>query len=398
MLLKFLERNNKSLTELIAWVWLFGGFILAWCFMHLFPDSSAQQVFLGDLCKNWGNTFFWIFGVAWFIVSFVIQLIILPPLRILFTIDERLDNVAKKCDVLDFNESSKEKQKTVVSNLNGDAFRQPLTLEDFVGEKRGKFPLFGVLAGISVVLAGGVILADCLIKDEDEQGEKQELVKADNTNYENASESHERALRELEMIKKRAKEHRENAIGAAKGSTSETSMTDSRDGNVYETVNIGNQVWLAENLRFHPHGSSPYQYSCYDAEFGCRYSQKIAPSVCPSGWRLPNNEDWKDLINYAKENVPKKKAAAIERKLHMLGFFQSDFCKGDTYLDAETHTETSEMTDPTCGTIWSSSYRNNLFYHIYFQDPDIDGYSYELSSKIEDENIITLRAVRCVKE
>ena len=396
MLLKFLERNNKSLTELIAWVWLFGGFILAWCFMHLFPDSSAQQVFLGDLCKNWGNTFFWIFGVAWFIVSFVIQLIILPPLRILFTIDERLDNVAKKCDVLDFNESSKEKQKTVVSSLNGDAFRQPLALEDFVGEKRGKFPLFGVLAGISVVLAGGVILADCLIKDE--QGEKQELVKADNTNYENASESYERALSELDKLKKSARERRENAISAARGGMSETSMTDSRDGNVYETVDIGNQVWLAENLRFHPHVSTPYQYSCYEDEFGCRYSQKIALSVCPSGWRLPNNEDWKDLINYAKENVPKKKAAAIERKLHMLGFFQSDFCKGDTYLDAETYAETSEMTDPTCGTIWSSSNKNNLFYHIYFQDPDIDGYSYELSSKIEDENIITLRAVRCIKE
>lgn len=398
MLLKFLEKNNRSLTELIAWVWLFGGFILAWCFIHLFPDSSAQQVFLGDLCKNWGNTFFWIFGVAWFIVSFVIQLIILPPLRILFTIDERLDNVAKKCDDLDFNENSKGKQKTVESNLNGDAFRQPLALEDFVGEKRGKFPLFGVLAVISVVLAGGVILADCLIKDEDEQGEKQELVKADNTDYENASESYERALSELDKLKKSARERRENAISAARGGMSETSMTDSRDGNVYETVDIGSQVWLAENLRFHPHGSTPYQYSCYDDEFGCRYSQKIVLSVCPSGWRLPNNEDWKDLINYAKENVPKKKAAAIERKLHMLGFFQSDFCKGDTYLDAETYAETSEMTDPTCGTIWSSSNKNNLFYHIYFQDPDIDGYSYELSSKIEDENIITLRAVRCVKE
>ena len=33
-------------------------------------------------------------------------------------------------------------------------------------------------------------------------------------------------------------------------------FTDPRDSNVYHTIRVGNQLWLAENLRFAPNGYS----------------------------------------------------------------------------------------------------------------------------------------------
>jgi len=116
------------------------------------------------------------------------------------------------------------------------------------------------------------------------------------------------------------------------------SFTDTRDGNVYQTVTIGNQEWMAENLKYLPAVAAPgissqtepyyYVYGFSDTivsdakatynytTYGVLYNWTAAmagsasslsnPSgiqgVCPTGWHLPSDAEWTELIDYLGTN------------------------------------------------------------------------------------------------
>lgn len=94
------------------------------------------------------------------------------------------------------------------------------------------------------------------------------------------------------------------------------------DGNVYETANIGNKVWMAENLRVTRYRTGDPIPSIDDMTewnslengalvhyentemfndlYGKLYNWYAAidpRGVCPVGWRLPTEEDWTTLAN-----------------------------------------------------------------------------------------------------
>jgi len=98
-------------------------------------------------------------------------------------------------------------------------------------------------------------------------------------------------------------------------------FTDSRDGNTYEWVKIGNQVWMSENLAYTGDGiqyitdddewasNTDYDGWCYygneesnGSVNGVLYQWEAAKTACPSGWHLPTKSEWIDLVNYLKAN------------------------------------------------------------------------------------------------
>jgi uncharacterized protein (TIGR02145 family) len=103
------------------------------------------------------------------------------------------------------------------------------------------------------------------------------------------------------------------------GQQNNTETVTDFDGNIYKTVQIGDQVWMAENLRttHYSDGSALESFPVNGDEsntqkHGRLYRWQAAiggPNVSdpptgpiqgasPEGWHIPSEEDWLELINH----------------------------------------------------------------------------------------------------
>jgi len=120
-------------------------------------------------------------------------------------------------------------------------------------------------------------------------------------------------------------------VGCKKDNESSNQLTSNdkpidADGNVYKSVIIGEQEWMAENLRttkysdgtvipnvesntqwenLHTGAWSQYENdSQYDSIYGKLYNFYAVNkgNLCPTGWHVPSDEEWIELTDFLATN------------------------------------------------------------------------------------------------
>jgi uncharacterized protein (TIGR02145 family) len=208
------------------------------------------------------------------------------------------------------------------------------------------------------------------------------------------------------------------------------SMTDERDGNVYRTVKIGDQVWMAENLNYDPGqgGSDENKYDwswCYnnepkncdvagrlytwaaaidsvklanDIEKPCvcgfyKECHNIEPvqGICPKGWHLPSRSEWDTLFKTV--HGWSTAAAKLKAQSGWNGKGNGDDSFGFTAIPSGIRTFSQRFDHVGhYAYFWSSTdYYGSSAYGIYLIDYDRSRYEKQLS---KDSGY----SIRCVKD
>jgi uncharacterized protein (TIGR02145 family) len=197
-----------------------------------------------------------------------------------------------------------------------------------------------------------------------------------------------------------------------------TTMTDI-DGNNYNVVAIGTQVWMKENLKttryndgnailnvtdntawsaLTTHGYCWYNNnaSTYKANYGALYNwyTVYTGKLCPTGWHVPSDVEWTNLTTYLDgESVAGGKLKEIDTPHWTMPNTSATNETGFTALPGGHRSITGAFIDiGNFGNWWSSTeYNTNNSWYRYM--------SYNNSSvgRINGGKILGL-SVRCVKD
>lgn len=181
------------------------------------------------------------------------------------------------------------------------------------------------------------------------------------------------------------------------------SLTDSRDGQVYQTVEIGEQTWMAQNLNYKTTRSF-YHSVCYEnnesncvkygrlytwatamdsaGEYGsngkgCGYGKECSPKyptrgICPEGWHLPTIKEWQYLRDAVGSTSAGKKLKStsgwlIDNGLDLFGFsalpvgadYISEYGEKQKFANFWSATPYSDAVDPIAAKYVYLKYNQN---------------------------------------
>lgn len=176
-------------------------------------------------------------------------------------------------------------------------------------------------------------------------------------------------------------------------------MTDGRDGQIYRTVTIGAQTWMAQNLNYRVDSSWCYDNadSCcvkygrlyqwagmmaldtvYNSQLWLGEDSARHQGVCPAGWHVPADGDWAVLI----EAVGGEDSAGIQLKSATEDWYGGDGQPGRDPYGFSVLPAGARYSDGTFGPLgyyallWSASeadesvawYRNFSYNHADVRD------------------------------
>ena len=177
------------------------------------------------------------------------------------------------------------------------------------------------------------------------------------------------------------------------------SITDPRDGQVYKTVKIGPQTWMAQNLNYETEESDCYNSDYRNCpKYGRFYNWDDAMKACPTGWHLPDMAEWNTLF----ESVGGRLTAS--QRLKSTSGWKT--CKNWCWANGNGSDDYGFNAIPVKGwhdkhkfgsvgeyaEFWTSSEWDHSPYYIYLKAL----YSYTVSSN-RNHNYYG-RSVRCVKD
>ncbi len=138
------------------------------------------------------------------------------------------------------------------------------------------------------------------------------------------------------------------------------------EGNVYKTIEIGTQTWMAENLRVTKMNDASSSIPCswvfndplaFKNTYGALYNWNTVNTgkICPQGWHVPNDDEWAILTNYlGGDSIAGGKLKETGTKHWLNPNLGATNESGFTALPIELWFDLGEM-----GFLWSSSEFNN---------------------------------------
>lgn len=198
-------------------------------------------------------------------------------------------------------------------------------------------------------------------------------------------------------------------------------MSDSRDDHTYKTVQIGDQVWMSQNLNYNYKAEGAAEGSIcfsenedYCAAGGRLYSWAMAKEACPQGWHLPSRQEYQALIEFADSTAEFKNqnfyySDKVSKFLKTLsGWSTSD---GENYSGKDTY-GFSALPTGSCSKKENGKNKGCGFECIgegqgsaYWTSTESDGSHaylmsvyYEAKSGITFSSKSTFASVRCLKD